>query len=137
MRRRRSTRISPGNERRHAKVFGCATVLQGLALRGFYGAAGSDDECVASGHIPFAGCCEARIDIGLAFRMTFLNNLGNGFRLRYYRTGDLDDLDWAIQAYEDAAAGRPGSSGRTAGPRRLRSATGSDTCRSGRGSMNG
>jgi hypothetical protein len=49
-------------------VFGSAAVLQGLALRGFYGAAGGNDKRLAGGHIPFAGCCEAWIDIGCAFR---------------------------------------------------------------------
>src|SRR5262249_28650230 len=61
-------RISPGNEGRHPKVFGSAAVLQGLALRGFYGAAGGNDKRLAGGHIPFASCCEAWIDIGCAFR---------------------------------------------------------------------
>src|SRR5262249_10822963 len=64
----RSARISPGNEGRHPKVFGSAAVLQGLALRGFYGAAGGNDKRLAGGHIPFASCCEAWIDIGCAFR---------------------------------------------------------------------
>src|SRR6516225_6321632 len=65
---RRSAGIAPGNEGRHEKVFGSAAVLQGPALRGFYCAAGSDDERVARGHFLLAGFCEGWIDSGLAFR---------------------------------------------------------------------
>src|SRR5262245_34705806 len=64
---RRSAGISPRNEGRDAKVFGSSAVLQGLAVRGFY-AAGGNDKRLAGGDIPFAGCCEAWIDIGCAFR---------------------------------------------------------------------
>ncbi len=42
--------------------------------------------------------------------VAILNNLGNGLRARYARTGRVEDLDAAIAAYEDAVSRTPADS---------------------------
>ena len=49
-------------------MLGDAAILQGQALRGFYDAAGGDNERLAGGHIPLTRCCKARVNVRGTFR---------------------------------------------------------------------